>query len=137
MSTCSTCSGLRVVGPPAKLCGACHGSGTSVPSTDQEGRRELWRELTRWLSYPSLTPDQASRLADVAEVLVVGWTFPGDGRLAALTGVRAYLDAGLATAAREFFAKHSSLMTDSDRLTLRLEMRRVERGARVLEGLRG
>lgn len=137
-SACVTCSGLRIVGPPLTLCSTCNGSGTAAPGTVAEGRQELWRELVRWKTYAFLTQAQAARLAEVAEVLVVdNFRYPGDGRVVAVTGVRAYLDAGLPVAACEFYDKHNGLMSDSDRLTLRIELRRMERGALVLEGLRG
>lgn len=134
---CPTCSGLKLLGPPPTICESCHGSGVDAPTTPEEGRRDLWRELTRWQEYDLLTPAQAARMAEVASVLVEGWSFRGDGRVAALAGTRAYLDAGLTETAREFFEKYKDLLTNSDQLTLRIEFRRVGRGALTMEVARG
>lgn len=131
---CPTCSGLKLLGPPPTICESCHGSGVDAPTTPEEGRRDLWRELTRWQEYDLLTPAQAARMAEVASVLVEGCTIRGDGRVAALAGVRAYLDAGLVETAREFFDKHNHLLNDGDRLTLRIEFRRVSGKVLKLEG---
>ena len=96
--------------------------------------------MLHWIqTYPTRTPAQASRLADICTVLVEENIdpHPGDMRLAALTGVRAYMDAGLRETAREFFRKHIALLTSHDCMILRIELGRSERGALVLEGLRG
>jgi hypothetical protein len=136
MAICPTCTGTRITGPPPELCSTCNGSGAER-GTIANGLRDLERELLRWTSMPTLTFAQSSRLADICVVIVDGHVRPGTGRLAALTGIRALMDCGRRETAREFCDKHSSLLTDHDRLLLKTEFFRSTQGARVLEAVRG
>lgn len=92
---CPTCSGLRITGPPPKLC-AC-----SPVTADLVV--DLWNEVdARKAAIPCLR--QPLRVAEICEVLSEISDYPGERRRAVVIGVEAYLDAGHLQAAKNLIA---------------------------------
>ena len=99
---CQTCSGLRITGPPPKLCSCSPVTPRLVV--------DLWNEVeARRVAIPCLR--QPLRVAEICEVLSAISDYPGDRRRAVMIGVEAYLDAGHVQAAK-------NLIAESDRLGL-------------------
>ena len=88
---CQTCSGLRITGPPPKLCSCSPVTPRLVV--------DLWNEVeARRVAIPCLR--QPLRVAEICEVLSAISDYPGDRRRADVIGVEAYLDAGHVGAAK-------------------------------------
>ena len=96
---CPTCSGLRITGPPPKLCSCSPVTPRLVV--------DLWNEVeARREAIPCLR--QPLRVAEICEVLSTISDYPGDRRRAVMIGVESYLDAGHVQAAK-------NLIDDADR----------------------
>lgn len=92
---CPTCSGLRIIGPPPKLCGCAPASRHLV--VDLWNEVEARREAISCLRQPL-------RVAEICEVLSTISDYPGERRRAVMIGVEAYLDAGQVQAAKNLIA---------------------------------